>query len=225
MSHLKVKIGTAEPDKNGAVSVSLGDLDDVTIAGGVANNSGLRYVNNTWQDAEVVTGYEAAGYAAGWSTNTSGSATNSYTSTGSLNSYRTHDAANWENTSNSTQITAGGLDLDRGTEGGVTPTQTRFSRIVLDVGKYLLLATTMARSTNSNNYVEFQFRDTNTNTELGPRWRQYGAASKEIGRGIGYCEVSSGTRTVDIRVVAHSGTMYDNPHNFQDDLIAAIQIG
>jgi len=225
MSHNKIKIGTATQDSAGALSVSLNDLSNVDVSG-VSDGSALRYVDAEWTHAPNVSAvYETAGYAAGWSTYTSGGG-NSYTATGNLNSYRTFDSTNWEDTSESVQITFGGLDLDRGTEGGTIPSATRFSRVILDEGKYLLIATTYARSSNSANWVEWQWRDLNTNAVLGPRWRQYGTAQKNIAQGFGYVEVSAGTtRTCDIRCVAINGSMADAPHNFQDDLFSAFQIG
>lgn len=224
MSHNKTTIGTATPDANGAIAVALNDLSDVDVSV-ASDGSALRYVSGQWTHApSVSTSYTTEGYAAGWSTGTASGS--SYTATGSLNSYRTHDFSSWEDTTDDCQITFGGLDLDRGTQGGSVPTQTRFSRIVLDEGKYLLIATTLAYSTTSSNWIEFQWRDLNTNAILGPRWRQYGGAQKDIGQGFGYVEVSAGTtRTCDIRVVAISGSMADGPHNYQDDIISAIQVG
>jgi hypothetical protein len=224
MSNNQLKIGNQSPDRQGAVSVELSHLSNVSLTS-LVDQHVLKYSGGSWFNAtSAASAYVAAGYAAGWSTNTTGSATNAYTNTGSLNSYRTHDSTNWEGTDS--QITHGGLDLDRGTEGGVIPTQTRFSRIILDEGKYLLLGTTMANGSSSGQYIEFQWQDTSTSAVLGPRWRQYGNAAKDLSRGIGYVEVSSGTtRTVDMRVVARSGSMYDNPHNFKDDIIMAIQVG
>lgn len=224
MSHNKTTIGTATPDATGAIAVGLNDLSNVDVSA-ASDGSALRFVSAQWTHApSVSTGYATAGYAAGWSTITvQGS---SYTATGSLNSYRTHDSTNWEDTTDDCQITFGGLDLDRGTQGGVIPSQTRFSRVVLDEGKYLLIATTFAYATTSSNWIEFQWRDLNTNATLGPRWRQYGGAQKDVGQGFGYVEVSAGTtRTCDIRVVAINGSMADGPHNYQDDIISAIQIG
>lgn len=225
MSHNKTTIGTATPDATGAIAVALNDLSNVDVSA-ASDGSALRYVSAQWTHAPSVSStYETAGYAAGWSTYTTGGG-NSYTATGALNSYRTFDVTNWENTSSSVQITFGGLDLDRGTEGGTTPSATRFSRIILDEGKYLLIATTYARSSSSANWVEWQWRDTNTSAILGPRWRQYGTAQKNIAQGFGYVEVSAGTtRTCDIRCVAINGSMADAPHNFQDDIISAIQVG
>jgi len=225
MSHNKLKIGTATQDSAGALSVDLNDLSNVDVSG-VADGSALRYVGSEWVDsASVASPYATGGYAAGWSTYTSGGG-NSYTATGGLNSYRTFDVTNWENTSSDVQITFGGLDLDRGTEGGTVPSATRFSRIILDEGKYLLIATTYARSSSSANWVEWQWQDTSTSAVLGPRWRQYGTAQKNIAQGYGYVEVGAGTtRTCDIRCVAINGSMADAPHNLQDDIISAIQIG
>ena len=225
MSHNEIKVNNVKPDVTGNISLSLSNISDINISS-VANQNVLKFDSSNWVNVLRSATFETTGYAAGWSTYSGGSATNSYTSTGTLNSYRTHDVTDWEDTNSDVQITSGGLDLDRGSEGGVIPTQTRFSRIVLDEGKYLLIGQTMARSSTSANWVEFQWQDISTSAVLGPRWRQYGSAAKEIGRGVGYVEVGSGaTRTVDIRVVAHNGTMYDNPHNVKDDILMAIQVG
>jgi hypothetical protein len=223
MSHNKLKIGTATQDSTGALSVDLNDLSNVDVSG-VQEGSALRFVDAEWTHAPSVSEtYATSGYASGWSTYQSGGG-NSYTATGALNSYRTFDINNWEDLN--CQITFGGLDLDRGTEGGTVPSATRFSRIILDEGKYLLIATTYARSSNSANWVEWQWQDTSTSAVLGPRWRQYGTAQKNIAQGYGYVEVGSGTtRTCDIRCVAINGSMADAPHNYQDDIISAIQIG
>ena len=123
MSHNKIKIGTATPDATGVIAVELNDLSNVDVSG-ASDGSALRYVSAEWTHAPSVSAsYATAGYAAGWSTYTSGGG-NSYTATGALNSYRTFDVTNWEDTSSSVQITFGGLDLDRGTEGGTIPSAT-----------------------------------------------------------------------------------------------------
>jgi hypothetical protein len=224
MSHNKYKVGTATVNRDGELNIELSDLSNVTTSSKI-EGSPIRSLSSTWTAvASVSAEYATDGYAAGWSTKTGGSSS-AYTSTGALNSYRTHTGANWEDTSSNTQITFGGLDLDRGTEGGSIPTATRFSRIILDEGKYFLIGQTMVRGSSSSAYIELQWQDTDTSAVLGPRWRQYGAAAMRIGRGYGYVEVGAGTtRTVDMRVVATSGTMYDNPHNSRDDLIMAIQV-
>ena len=225
MSHNEIKVNNVKPDKTGNISLDLNNISDVNISS-ADDQHVLKYDNSNWVNVLRSATFETTGYAAGWSTYAGGSQSSTYTSTGTLNSYRTHDLGNWENTSSTVQISAGGLDLDRGTRGGVIPTQTRFSRIVLDEGKYLLIATTQASSSNSSNWVEFQWRDTSSDAILGPRWRQYGTAAKKIGRGVGYVEVGSGaTKTVDVRVVAHNGTMYDSPHNVKNDILMAIQVG
>lgn len=224
MSHNKIKIGTAAPNPSGVLNLSLNDLSNINVSS-ASDGSVLRYVGSQWTHApSIASAYTTEGYASGWSTVTAGGS--SYTATGALNSYRTHDVTNWEDTTDDCQITFGGLDLDRGTQGGSIPSQTRFSRIILDEGKYLLVATTFAYATTSSNWIEFQWRDLNTNAILGPRWRQYGGAQKDVGQGLGYVEVAKDTtRTCDIRVVAINGSMADGPHNYKDDIIAAIQIG
>lgn len=223
MSHNVAKIQAQAANRAGVMALALSNLSNVS-AGSPSPNQVLRFVSSNWiAAAPPATEYQAGGYAAGWSlyTTSGGSA---YTATGALDSYRTHTFANWSETAADTsRIQAGGCSITRTTHGGATPTQVRFSRIILDVGKYLLFASTRSNISTSSNYIEWQWLDTSTDAELGPRWRQYGSTADDIGYGIGYVEVTSGTRTCDVRVRALTGGT-DQARSYTD-ILGALQIG
>lgn len=223
MSHNVAKIQAQAANRAGVMALALSNLSNVS-ASSPSPNQVLRFVSSNWiAAAPPAQEYQAGGYAAGWSeyTSTSGSA---YTATGSLDSYRTHTAINWSETNaDLSRIQTGGCSITRTTHGGSTPTQVRFSRLILDVGKYLLFATTRSPISSSANYIEWQWLDTSSDEELSPRWRQYGSTADDVGYGIGYVEVTSGTRTCDVRVRALTGGT-DQARSYTD-ILCALQIG
>ena len=223
MSHNINKVQSQEPDRAGAIALSLNNLSNVNASSPSADQV-LKYVSTQWIPAVVPSSvFTAGGYVAGWSKYDAGGGS-AYTSTGALDSYRTHTYANWS-TSNAdgSRITHGGLEIDRTTHGGSTPSQVRFSRITVDVGKYLLFATTRASIGTSGNYIEWQWLDTATDAALGPRWRSDALAANDVSYGIGYIECTTGTRTCDVRVVDNTGgTDQSREYN---DILAALQIG
>lgn len=224
MSHNLNKVQSQKPSRIGNIALALGQLTNVS---GVAplNGQALKFVGANWLGSAPPSGgtFIAGGYAAGWSEYTSGGGS-SYTSSGALDSYRTHTAVNWsEANANNSRIQAGGCSITRVTHGGATPSQVRFSRLILDEGKYLLFASTRSPMSNSSAYVEWQWLDTNTDEELGPRWRQYGSTAAYIGYGIGYIEVTTGTRTCDVRCRLITGGSDKARSN--TDILGAIQIG
>lgn len=223
MSHNTTKVNAEGPSAAGVIAFALSNLSNVS-ASSPSPNQVLRFVSSNWiAAAPPAAEYQAGGYAAGWSkvTRTSGS---SYTSTGALDSYRTHTVDSWsEANADNSRIQTGGCSITRTTHGGLTPTSVRFSRLILDVGKYLLFATTRAPTTNSANYVEWQWLNTSTDAELGPRWRQYGSTADDVGYGIGYVEVTSGTVTCDVRVMDVTGGT-DAARSY-GDILGALQIG
>ena len=223
MSHNAQKLNSQEPNIQGVTSQSLNDLADVSITGSLSDKV-LKRVGAAWVAASPLAPlFNAGGYAAGHSQYTAGSGS-SYTSTGALDSYRTHTLLNWsEANADTSRIQFGGVSITRGTHGGSTPSQVRFSKIVVDPGKYLLLATTRAPISSSSNYIEFQWLNTDTDAALGPRWRQYGSAADDVGYGIGYVECTSGTITCDVRVMSNTGGT-DQARAY-GDILAALQIG
>lgn len=223
MSHNINKLQAQEANRAGVIALALSNLSNVS-ASSPSPNQVLRFVGSNWiAAAPPAAEYQAGGYAAGWSLYTAGSGS-SYTTTGALDSYRTHTAVNWSETNaDNSRIQTGGCSITRGTHGGATPTQVRFSKVILDVGKYLLFASTRSPISNSANYIEWQWLDTSTDAELGPRWRQYGSTADDIGYGIGYVEVTSGTRTCDVRVRARTGGT-DQARSYTD-ILGALQIG
>lgn len=223
MSHNVQKIQSIEPDRNSSTSLVLHNLSNVNVPS-PSNNQILKYVGSAWVAANPVSAvFNSGGYAAGWSgsTRSSGSA---YSTSGALDSYRTHSATNWgETAADQSRIQNGGVTITRGTHGGSVPTQVRFSKITVDVGKYLLFATTRSLMTTSGNYIEWQWLDTDTDAALGPRWRSYASAADDVSYGIGYIEVTTGTRTCDVRVIARTGG--NDAARQYGDILAALQIG
>ena len=184
----------------------------------------MRFVSSAWiATAPIGAIFNAGGYTAGWSKYDS-SAGSSYTPTGALDSYRTHTLLNWgESNADTSRYQNGGCTITRGTHGGATPSQVRFSKVTLDVGKYFLFATTRSVMSSSSQYIEWQWLNTSTDAELGPRWRQTGTSADGVGYGIGYVEVTTGTVTCDVRVIARTGGN-DQARSY-DDILAAVQIG
>jgi len=223
MSHNQRKLNSQEPNRQGVTNQALADLSDVTASSPTANQV-LRWVSSAWLAASPVAPiFSAGGYAAGFSKYTAGTGS-SYSSSGSLDSYRTHTAVNWsEATADDSRYQHGGVTITRGTHGGATPTQVRFSKITVDVGKYILFATTRSPISSSSNYIEWQWLNTSTDAALGPKWRQYGSTVDDVGYGIGYVECTSGTITCDVRVTANTGGT--DAARAYGDILAALQIG
>jgi hypothetical protein len=222
MSHNISHINTTTANRQGAIALALNGLANVS-AGSPSADQVLKFVSSSWIPAAPPGAeFTSGGYAAGWS-EFNASSGSSYTTTGSLDSYRTHTAANWsEANADTSRIEFGGVNITRGTHGGATPTQVRFSKITLDAGKYLLWATTRSPIGSSASYIEWQWLNTSTDAALGPRWRQYGSTADDVGYGIGYIEVST-TATCDVRVMARTGgTDQARAYN---DILAAMQIG
>lgn len=222
MSHNLSKLNTLSAGRQGAMIQALSNLAGVN-AGAPSPDQVLRSISSNWvAAAPPSTTFEAGGYAAGWSEYSAGSGS-SYTATGALDSYRTHTFANWsEAAADTSRIQTGGVSITRTTHGGATPSQVRFSRIILDSGKYLLFATTRAAMSSSASYIEWQWLNTATDAELGPRWRQYGNTVHDVGFGIGYIEVST-SATCDVRVRDLTGGT--DQANAYSDILAALQIG
>ena len=223
MSHNIQKLQDQGSNRAGVTDLALDHLSNVN-ASSPSNNQVLKYVSSAWVAASPVSAiFSSGGYAAGWSKYDSG-AGSAYTSTGALDSYRTHTLLNWsESNADQSRIQNGGVTITRGTHGGATPTQVRFSKITVDVGKYLLIATTRAPMTSSGSYIEWQWLDTSTDAALGPRWRSDASAADDVSYGIGYIECTTGTRTCDVRVMARTGGS-DQARSY-DDILAAVQIG
>lgn len=223
MSHNQNKINSQVPNRQGVVSQNLSNLSNVSAASPTSNQV-LKWVSSAWIPALPVANiFSAGGYAAGFSKYSSGGGS-SYTSSGSLDSYRTHTAVNWsEANADDSRYQHGGVTITRGTHGGSNPTQVRFSKITVDVGKYILFATTRSPISSSSNYIEWQWLNTSTDVALGPKWRQYGSTVDDIGYGIGYVECTSGTITCDIRVTANTGGT--DAARAYGDILAALQIG
>lgn len=77
MSHNKIKIGNAEPNKNSEISPSLGDLSNVSISSPQANQ-GLVYNGSTWESGSIGGGSEYIFLGEG--------ASNDYSNTGNTGS-------------------------------------------------------------------------------------------------------------------------------------------
>ena len=135
MSHNINKVQAQEANRAGVIALALSNLSNVS-ASSPSPNHVLRFVSGSWISAAPPGAeFEAGGYAAGWSQYSAGSGS-SYTTTGALDSYRTHSLNNWsEANADKSRIQTGGCSITRGTHGGATPTQVRFSKVILDVGK------------------------------------------------------------------------------------------
>lgn len=223
MSHNLNKVNIIKPGRDGDFSVALNSLSDVNIDSPTAGQV-LKWVSSAWVAASPASSiFTSGGYAAGFSKG-GGSSGGSYTTTGSLDSYRTHTSENWsEANADNSRYEFGGVSITRGTHGGATPTQVRFSKITVDTGRYLLFATTRSPISSSSNYIEWQWLNTSNDQPLGPKWRQYGSTADGVGYGIGYVHCSSGSITCDIRVVSNTGG--GDTSRAYGDILAAIQIG
>ena len=222
MSHNQLKIGGQTASRTGDYDVNLEHLGDVTAT--TTNDTILKFDGSNWINAALLGQYfETDGAAAGWSTYNAG-AGSAYSTTGSLDSYRTHDLNSWSNRNANSHFESGNITLNRTTHGGATPTQTRFSRVELNAnGKYLLIANTKVYNTSSSTYIKWQWLDINTDAPLSARWRQYGGNVGDTGYCIGYAEVTSGSRVCDIRCMARTGG--SDGATSKVDILGAIQIG
>ena len=222
MSHNKITVGNQSPDASGNVALDLNDLSNVSAT--VTDGHLLKYSSGVWSPSLLSAFFRTSGYAVGWSdaSRTSGTA---YTSTGSLDSYRTFSTKSW-GASGAPKYEYGNITLNRGTHGGVTPTNERYSQIELNAnGRYLLIATTKVNMTSSSSYVEWQWLDFSTDAKLSPINKQYGGTKTRglISFIIGYAEVTSGSRVCDIRCVGTSGSNNDAATN-KADILGAIQL-
>jgi len=222
MSHNKIKIGGQSPNVTGSFDVALEHLSNVSAA--TTNNNVLQFVGSSWTNGTLPSGvYSTDGVAAGWSMY--GSAGNAYSVNGSgVDSYRTHAFSDWSNRDSTQYFETGNITLNRGSHAGSIPSQVRFSRVELTAnGKYLLIANTRVHNTSSSTYIEWQWLDTDTDEALSARWRQYGANVGDSSYCLGYAEVTTGSRTCDIRCMARTGGSDGNA--IKADIIGAIQIG
>ena len=222
MSHNKLTVGNQNPDANGDIPVGLNNLNNVSIS--AVDGKILKYSSGSWGESFLSEFFRSDGYAAGWSdsTRTNGSA---YTSTGALDSYRNFSTVSWGG-ANAPKLESGNIVLNRGTHGGVTPTNERYSRVELNAnGRYLLFATTKTYMGASSSWIKWQWLDTNTDAKLSPVSQQYGSTKTRgnISFIVGYAEVTTGSRVCDIRCIATSGSNDDRATN-KADIIGAIQL-
>lgn len=208
MSHHKIKVANQEPDASSDISINLENLNNVL--GTASNEKLLKYVGGQFRTSLLSKMFRSSGFSAGWSdvTRNYGS---SYTSTGSLDSWRTWSTTNW-GSSGAPKFNSGNIDLNRGTHGGITPTAYRFSRIELNAnGRYLLFATTRTYMNSSSSFVKWQFQDTNTDEKLSSINVQYGGSTTQGKTSIivGYAVVTSGSKTCDIRCIETNGSNDD----------------
>ena len=222
MSHSQIKIGNQSANRDGEYSVNIEHLNNVTAS--ATDDTILKFDGNNWINAPLLGQYfQTNGIAAGWSTY-NGGAGSAYTTTGSLDSYRTHTYNNWSGRTSDTYFETGNITMNRTTHGGSTPTQTRFSRVELNAnGKYILVANTKVYNTSSSSYIEWQWLDIATDDPLSARWRQYGGNVGDSGYCIGYVTVTGGSRICDIRCISRTGGS-DGATPYVD-IIGAFQIG
>ncbi len=222
MSHNTNKLNAQAPNKAGLIALALNNLSNVN-AGSPSAGQVLKFVGSQWVPASPPdSNYVANSYAAGWS-GYNASVGSSYTTSGALDSYRTHSYVNWSEANADGSRYDKNAEITRGTHGGSTPTQVRFSKIVLNAGRYLLFATTRSPISSSSSYIEWQWLNTSTDDELGPKWRQYGSTADDVGYGVGYIYISSGTATCDVRVIARTGGT--DVARDRGDILGALQIG
>lgn len=222
MSHNKITVGNQSPDSASNIVINLDDLSNVSAT--ATDGYVLKYSSGGWNTSLLTAFFRTSGYAVGWSdaSRTSGS---TYTSTGSLDSYRNFSTKSW-GASGAPKYEYGNITLNRGTHGGVTPTNERYSQIELNAnGRYLLIATTKVNMTSSSSYVEWQWLDFSTDAKLSPINKQYGGTKTRglISFIVGYAEVTSGSRVCDIRCVGTSGSNNDAATN-KADILGAIQL-
>lgn len=222
MSHNKISVANQNPDSSGNISIDLNDLSNVNAS--LNDGYVLKYQSNSWNASLLSAVFRSGGYAVGWSDATRTNGT-TYTSTGALDSYRNFSTKTW-GASGAPKYQYGNITLNRGTHGGVNPTNERYSQVELNAnGKYLLLATTKVNMTSSSSYVEWQWLDFNTDEKLSPINKQYGGTKTRglISFIVGYAEVTSGSRVCDIRCIGTSGSNNDAATNLAD-IIGAIQL-
>jgi len=222
MSHNKIKVAGQSPNQASEISIDLGDLNNVTASN--TNNTILKYNGSNWVNAPLLNPiFLSEGIAAGWSTYTGSN--NAYSVNGSgTDSYRTHTNQTWSSRTSTTYFENGNITLNRGSHAGTIPTHARFSKVELNSnGKYILIATTRVYMTNSSTYLEWQWLDTDTDEALSARWRQFGGQSGYTGYCIGFADVTSGSKTCDIRCMAKTGGGDQGKNKV--DIIGAYQIG
>ena len=222
MSHNTLKVGDLSASSNGNINVSLNELSDVSIS--VSDQKVLRFNGSAWIASFLPAVFRSNGYAVGWS-DTSKTNGTQYTATGSLDSYRNFSNVSWGG-ANAPKFESGNITLNRGTHGGVTPTNERYSRVELNAnGKYLLIATTKTYMSSSSSWVKWQWLDTATDEKLSPISKQYGSTKTRgnISFIVGYVEVTNNSRVCDIRCIATNGTNDDRATNLAD-IIGAVQL-
>ena len=223
MSHNKIIVATQLPDSSSNINI---DLENINNIRGIAGNEKLlKYIGGQWRTSFLSSMFRSNGYAAGWSTVTRNNSSNSYTSTGSLDSYRTWTTVNW-GSSPSPKFNSGNVDLNRTTHGGVQPTAQRWSRVELSAnGRYLLFATTRAYMGSSSSFVKWQWKDINTDENLSPVSIQYGSdkTKGKLSFIVGYAVVTSGSKTCDIRCIETNGSN-DDRSVINADIFGAFQL-
>ena len=174
MSHNKVKVGTAEPDRQGDISVSIGDMSDVSISS-AANGQLLKYNGTTWSNAAATVDSQYIWIGQGES--------NAYSNTGNTGAISTGDAWYVYDSSPNNSITGATI-----TKIGATDW---VDYITLPAGTYVVDAQFFAEWTASG-YLEVQlFQSTNSTPSWSTSTTYVLSSAAYIGETLGSYAISN----------------------------------